>query len=401
MTILEIGTGYTSIPARMGAATEIVVEQLTTSMLALKQNVKIIDIKDPNRLPTSLPVEEVAVPSFLHSTDTSLGVMHKAKRVVYSIALARKLKKLIKKTEGHVILHFHNQYNLYFFLKLTSKKLLKNVTIGYTVHSYVWHGNWEDIKDTVKKRYFQEIYCCQHADAVFTLNPVITDMLTEHCNVDPNKVHNVINGINTNVYCPLDDKQKHEAFSHFNINPGTKVILQVGSVCDRKNQLDTLRKIAPLLQRSSDTMFCYAGGVIDEAYLQSINSEASRLNVAEQVRYMGELKPGEELNMLYGIAKATIMNSKSEAWGLVVIESLAAGTPTFVNHAIMQSQPCFSNHENEGILTIGEDFATQLESIIGNHELHTELAVKGREMIKDNFSWDIAAKQYLQVLSKQ
>ena len=35
MKIFEIGTGYTSVPARMGAATEIVVAELTTSMRKL------------------------------------------------------------------------------------------------------------------------------------------------------------------------------------------------------------------------------------------------------------------------------------------------------------------------------------------------------------------------------
>ena len=35
MKIYEIGTGYTSIPAKMGAATEIVVEELTKSFIIL------------------------------------------------------------------------------------------------------------------------------------------------------------------------------------------------------------------------------------------------------------------------------------------------------------------------------------------------------------------------------
>lgn len=401
MTIIEIGTGYTSIPAQIGAATEIVVEQLTKAMLRLNQDVIIVDIEDNNRASTTLPIEEVAVPRLLFKTDTSLGIMHKVKRVTYSIALTRKLKKLIKTTQGDVVLHFHNQYNLFFFLKLMGKELRKRVTVIYTVHSYVWHGSWDDIKDTVKKRYFQEIYCCQNADAVFTLNPVVTAMLTQHCNVDPSKIHNVVNGINTSVYCPLNNNQQQSAFSHFNLNPDAKIILQVGSVCDRKSQLDTLMRISPLLQRRKDVMFCFAGGVIDEDYYQGVIDEAMKLGVSDQVRYLGELRPGQELNMLYGIARAAVMNSKSEAFCLVVFESLAAGTPTFVNHAIMQSQPSFQHHENEGLLPIDEDFASQLESIIDNQELLSKLSIKGREMVEQNYSWDIAAKQYLQVLCVQ
>ena len=122
MKIYEIATGYTSIPATISAATEIVIEQLTTAMISNGKDVEIIDIRDKNRKDTNLKIDEVAVPSFLTSTDTSLGIIHKLKRVIYSISLAGKLKKILKKTNDKVVFHFHNQYNMFFFLKLTGKK---------------------------------------------------------------------------------------------------------------------------------------------------------------------------------------------------------------------------------------------------------------------------------------
>ena len=123
MKIYEIGTGYTPIPARMGAATEIVVEELTRSLLKKGVDVEIIDIKAKDRASTELPITEVGVPSLFTKADVSLGIMHKLKRVFYSVALAGKLKKILKKADEKVALHFHNQYNAYFFFKLTSKKL--------------------------------------------------------------------------------------------------------------------------------------------------------------------------------------------------------------------------------------------------------------------------------------
>ena len=90
MKIFEIGTGYTSIPARMGAATEIVVEELTKSFLKMKQDVTIVDIKDKNRLSSNLPIIEVYMPQAFSSTDVKLGIVHKMKRVLYSISLTYK-----------------------------------------------------------------------------------------------------------------------------------------------------------------------------------------------------------------------------------------------------------------------------------------------------------------------
>ena len=115
MKIFEIGTGYTSIPAKIGAATEIVVEELTTSMLKQGHDVTIVDIRDIHRQSTSLPIIEVNVPYFFSSTDLKLGLVHKLKRVLYSMSLTYKLHRLLRKQKSKVILHFHNQYNLFFF----------------------------------------------------------------------------------------------------------------------------------------------------------------------------------------------------------------------------------------------------------------------------------------------
>ena len=109
MKIYEIGTGYTPIPAQVAAATESVVEELTKAFMAMGQDVEILDISTQNRAPNDLPIAEVKVASFFTRSDVQLGVIHKVKRVVYSLALASKLKKILKTTEEKVVLHFHNQ----------------------------------------------------------------------------------------------------------------------------------------------------------------------------------------------------------------------------------------------------------------------------------------------------
>ena len=111
MKIYEIGTGYTPIPAKMGAATEIVVEELAKSFQKKGKDVTILDIKADDRLRNNLPIIEVNVPDKFTSTDVQLGIMHKLKRVVYSISLAQSLKKIIKRSNEKIVLHFHNQYN--------------------------------------------------------------------------------------------------------------------------------------------------------------------------------------------------------------------------------------------------------------------------------------------------
>jgi glycosyltransferase involved in cell wall biosynthesis len=396
MKIIEIGTGYTSIPARMGAATEIVAEELSRSLMKLGQDVTIVDIKDNERLPNDLPITEVYMPKSFCSTDIKLGVLHKVKRVLYSISLAKKLQKLIKAQDGKIVLHFHNQYNLYFFLKLTRKSLRDKAIACYTVHSYVWFNPWEEIRETVKKRYFQEVYDCKHADRVFVLNDTITDTLATHCQVSRDKIVKVINGVNTEKYNDkaADGKAIAEIRAKYGLD-GMRIAFQVGSVCERKNQLGTLKLLIPLMKKDKTLAMAYAGGIIDHEYADKIRQTAIENGVDSRVVYMGEVSPGKELNNLYSMSFVTFMNSQSEAFPLVIAESLSARRPVFVNEAIMSSLEFLVRKEGEGIIRITDNFEDDFMRLIADEDHYKNMQDKGREFIENEYSWNVAARQYL------
>ena len=204
MKIYEIGTGYTSIPATISAATEIVVEQLTKAMLEQNVDVNIIDICDSNRIKSNLPIIEVKVPKIFVDADVQLGIMHKLKRIIYSLALSQKIRSLLISANEKIILHFHNQYNLFFFLKTTSKRMKNKCLIVYTNHSGIWRLNWDDIKDTIRRKYFQEAECMRKADIVFVLNKETKNNAVSHAGVDIDRIKIIDNGVNTDIYHPIN-----------------------------------------------------------------------------------------------------------------------------------------------------------------------------------------------------
>jgi hypothetical protein len=167
MKIYEIGTGYTPIPAKIAAATESIVEELTRSFIKNGEDAEIIDIAAEDRGEIELPITEVTVPKMFTKSDVSLGIMHKLKRVVYSIALSQRLKRILKNTEERVVLHFHNQYNLFFFFKLVSTRIRKKALIAYTNHNGVWSLPLEQSETILKKRYFQEIEAMKKAGLLY------------------------------------------------------------------------------------------------------------------------------------------------------------------------------------------------------------------------------------------
>lgn len=399
MKIYEIGTGYTSIPAKMGAATEIVVEELTRSMLKLGCDVSILDIKDKHRMQTSLPIQEVYMPQFFSTgAVVKLGLVHKIKRVLYSVSLAMKIKSIIKNIpdDEELFLHFHNQYNLYFFFKMVPRDLRRKCIIGYTVHSHIWFGEWEKIKDKVKINNFQEIYCCQHADRVFVLNKIVSRMLVEHCDVPQAKIIPVINGVNVDTY---NEKNSNDVAIK-NIKKlyhleNSKIVFQVGSVCERKNQLGTLKLLTPLMKKDKTIAFTYVGGVIDQEYQNSILDYAKSNKLEDRVVYLGEVSPGTQLSNLYTMSDVCFMNSTSEAFALVIAEALSIPRPIFINDAIMRSLVFLGEHEGDGIIRIKDTFENDFNKLFIDKDYYKEMQRKGRNFITNVYSWDVAAKQYI------
>lgn len=387
MKIYEIGTGYTPIPAQMGAATEIVVEELTRSFLKNGENVEILDIASHNRAENDLPISEVKVPSFFMKDDVSLGIVHKLKRVVYSVSLAGKLKRTLKKTDEDVILHFHNQYNMFFFHKLVPEKLRKKAKVAYTVHSYIWGTQWDEIKETVNQRYFQEVYCVKNADIIFVLNDITTEHFVKELGVDKNKIVKIINGVSLDKYRPLSQAEIEKIKERLGLS-GKKVLFQVGSVCERKNQLGTVEMLKEYLKSHEDVVYMYAGGIIDAEYQQKIADLAKSQGFEERVIYAGELAPGKVLNEYYNAADCSVFTSKLESFGLVIIEAIASGTPTVIGGKTM-----FALEKGYYAYNDEAEFISLIDKILDGDGL----SAVDREEVAADYNWDTVAKLHSEI----
>lgn len=391
MKIYEIGTGYTSIPAKISAATEIIIEQLTYAMIKNGEDVTIIDIEDKNRKSNSLPITEIKVPLFSDKTDTSLGIVHKIKRVLYSIAVVKKLKNILKNSKEKIFLHFHNQYNMFFFLKLTSAKEREKCICAYTNHSGIWTLDWNESKDIINKRYFQEAECMKKADYLFVLNNKTKENAINHLGVNKDKIFLISHGVNTDIYKPLSVEEIEKTKLEMNLS-NKKIILQIGSVNENKGQKRALQMLLPLLKERQDLVYAYAGGIVDENYQNEILKFAKINQIEHQIKYLGMIPPGEELNRIYNIAEATIVPSKFESFCLVVIESFSAGVPV-----LLDENSSFSFSESALLYTADNFEQVIKDNILDNKEQQIKLKKEVRENALNNYNWNAIAKQYTQI----
>lgn len=389
MKIYEIGTGYTPIPARVSAATESVVEELTKAYMQMGQSAEIIDISASDRAENSLPITEVKVPSVFTKSDVSLGLVHKLKRVVYSVALAFELKKILKSQKENTVLHFHNQYNLFFFTKLVSKKLRSKAVIAYTNHNGMWSLPWDEVKDTLHKRYFQEIAAMKSADLIFVLNKNTKKNIVSKLGIDESRVVEIRNGVNTDVYRPLSETEIEKIKVSHGLS-GKQVILQVGSVYENKGQVRCVEMLAPLLKKYDSLVYAYAGGIVSQEYAAQVEASARKYGISDKVIYLGSVAPGEEMNRIYNLACATVFASEYEGFPLVCAESLSAGVPVII---------CSDLSINLGagsVQTDKDNIEKDIENaVILNTDAHKRLCLDARENTVNNYLWQNVAQEHI------
>lgn len=130
------------------------------------------------------------------------------------------------------------------------------------------------------------------------------------------------------------------------------------------------------------------------SYAEELGELASQLGVAERVVFRGFV-PTEELNRLYHTACAFVLLSSCESFGFPALEAMAFGTPVIVS-----DRSSLPEVVGNGGLSVDpndtDKVAEALSRVVLDEELRKELIRRARNR-SQNFSWDTAALQLIQV----
>ena len=124
------------------------------------------------------------------------------------------------------------------------------------------------------------------------------------------------------AFCPLPPGQAvAEVARHFGL--AAPYFLFVGTLKPHKNLLAVVRALA---QPGLPPDVLLAVAAAPDARYPEVEAEVRRLGLTQRVRFLGHLEK-ERLPALYNAARATLLPSAYESFGLPVIESMACGTP--------------------------------------------------------------------------
>ena len=163
----------------------------------------------------------------------------------------------------------------------------------------------------------------EESDAIVTCNPREAELIRERH--PGRRVIVQPHGVPVALFLPDRRLVAREAFP---VLSGRSVLLGLGRIDPTKNQAWLIAQTAELVRRHPGILLVLAGACTHREYGEALQAQINREGLHGSVLLTGSLPPGDpRLIGLLQEAKAVVLPSLSETFGLVILEAWAAGTP--------------------------------------------------------------------------
>jgi len=288
---------------------------------------------------------------------------------------------LLKGTKGVTTVHdliwkIYPEFHEDFIVEAHAKKLAKTVKYGDTVLV-----DSQSTKKDLKKYYPQ-----MQEEKIHVIYPAVAEYFRPI--KDKPKISQVLSKYLNNQ----ETNSKYSKQLPITNNQIPNYLLYVGAIEPRKNIDKAIAAFADLLknEKFSDFKFLIVGraGWKNE----KIFALVEKLNLKDRVIFVGFVED-KDLPYFYSGAKLSVYLSQYEGFGLPPLESLSCGTPTIAGENSSMKETI----DKKFLVNVDEQTAI----VAKMKELLTDKVTIDPQEIKRKFSWNEAAKKFLQIISSQ
>ena len=218
--------------------------------------------------------------------------------------------------------------------------------------------------------------------------------------VDESKIHVLVNGVDRSSFFPVP---REEARRQLGIPLTTPIVLLVAHLIERKGADIAINAMRTVVQTMPDAKLYLIGAVQDYTgpeWMKRLYELPRELGIEQNVNFMGDI-PGHTdglLNLWYNAANVTVLPSRAEGMGLVLIESMACGTPAIGSR--VGGIPDVITDGSNGLLVPPENpeaLGAAIVEILSNEPLRERISETGIGYVKREHDWDAIAVQTQEV----
>jgi len=294
------------------------------------------------------------------------------------------LREYLTGVEPDVLLAGHTHANI--AAVIAGKTSISDTTIAIGIHNTHSLSSSEshDFGSKVKKQLYRRLY--SFADHVIAVSEGAKQYVVQHTSLKKSDVAVIYNPVVTDyLFVEADRSVDHRWLN----DESLQVILGAGRLVEQKDFETLIRSFEKFSRRNDQARLLIAGEGPKKQELLTLQSE---LDIDERVELVGYL---DNLSAYMNAADVFVLSSKSEGFGIVLVEAMAVGTPVVSTDCPHGPSEILNNGEYGELVDVGNvmEMGNAISRILtGNEECEQ---IKGRAKI---FSVDTIAGNYIQEL---
>lgn len=287
--------------------------------------------------------------------------------------------------------------------------LLYGIPHVLTAHSLEPMRPWkaEQLGGGYRVSLWVERTAVEAADAVIAVSSGMRDdVLSVYPALDPNRVHVVKNGIDTDVWYPAPPERGESVLAELGVDPSRPMVAFVGRITRQKG-VPHLIAAAHHFDPEMQVVLC-AGAPDTPEIAAEVSAAVAELAAARSgIFWVQEFLPIGKIREILSAATAFICPSVYEPLGIVNLEAMACGTAVIASD--VGGIPEVVDDGVSGTLVHYEaadprDFEVRLaaavNALVADPDKARRYGVAGRQRCIDEFSWAHIAEQTLEIYRK-
>jgi glycosyltransferase involved in cell wall biosynthesis len=229
---------------------------------------------------------------------------------------------------------------------------------------------------------------CENSSQVVTVSEYAKKRLKEEFGIDSTVIYH---GVDLKTYNPFLPKEKKS----LGFEPDEKIVLWVARFGHHpyKDPFTFVRAIPLVVQQCPKTRFVMIGSGVLKPFVVDL---AKKLSVCSSIKIIDYV---EHLNLFYAASDVFVLTSFNDNFGLVAAEAMACGKPVIVSDSgapqeIVGGAGLIFNYGSH------HDLADKIIMLLQDGDLRQELGIKAYKKIVKNFTWEKAARNYLDIYKK-
>ena len=287
--------------------------------------------------------------------------------------------------------------------------LLYGIPHVLTAHSLEPMRPWkaEQLGGGYRVSLWVERTAVEAADAVIAVSSGMRDdVLSVYPALDPNRVHVVKNGIDTEVWYPAPPERGESVLAELGVDPSRPMVAFVGRITRQKG-VPHLIAAAHHFDPEVQVVLC-AGAPDTPEIAAEVSAAVAELAAARSgIFWVQEFLPIGKIREILSAATAFICPSVYEPLGIVNLEAMACGTAVIASD--VGGIPEVVDDGVTGTLVHYEaadpgDFEVRLaaavNALVADPDKARRYGVAGRQRCIEEFSWAHIAEQTLEIYRK-